>query len=82
MRFDPEDIKALRNAKNEHRSQRYLDHPNIARYIEFKWRDKQFQYHMDYPEKGSVNGLIGKGSQAHPFTHCLVGDVSCSFDLP
>ena len=61
VRFDPEDVKASRNAKNESRSQRYLDHPNIARYIDVEWRDNQVRYYMDYFKKGSLNTLIGKG---------------------
>ncbi len=61
VRFDPGDVTALRNAKNEYRSQRYLDHPNIARYIDVKWSDNQVRYYMDYFENGSLVTLIGKG---------------------
>ena len=61
VRFDPGDEKALRNAKNEYRSQRYLDHPNIVRYIDVEWSDNQVRYYMDYFEKHSLDTLISEG---------------------
>ncbi|KAL8733971.1 MAG: hypothetical protein Q9166_001732 [cf. Caloplaca sp. 2 TL-2023] len=65
IHFDTADPKALRNAWNESQ-QRYLDHPNIARYIDADWGDDHVNFYMEYFEDGSLDSLKNSDDSRRP----------------
>ena len=57
IRLDTADEKMMRNAKTEYRTHRYLNHPNIAKYVDAEWLDGEVRFYMEYFEDGSLDTL-------------------------
>lgn len=58
--------KSKRHVRSEYRTQRQLDHPNIAEYVDVEWGDGQVKFYMHHFPNGSLDTMINKRSNGIP----------------
>lgn len=78
--FNKADEKEQRHAKSEYRTQTYLDHPNITKYIDVEWRDDQASFYMEHFKEGGLDTLIdasGNGRYGNILHIIARSTISC-----